>query len=140
MSCESAPSASPSVFVAGARSKPALAHIAMEAIRERGWKTHDWLALDEMRIRGELSDADCLKANHRALDECDAVLLIEPARTNGRAEAAYAAGADKPVAIYWASGQEIPAHLDQLWELLGMDHNASPVLVACLDWLEEALA
>ena len=127
------------IFVAGARNKPRLAQNAMQAIRGRGFEVHDWLELDELRIKGGLSDDGCLIANHRALDECNAVLLVEPARTNGRAEAAYAAGARKPVAIWWALGQAIPGHLDQLWELLGVERNASPVLAACLDWLEAVL-
>ncbi len=125
------------VYVAGSRLLPSLAREAMKAIEMEGWGYHDWLHIDDLRIRGELRNADALAANKRALDESDAVLLVEPARANGRAEAAYGAGRDIPVVVWQAKECLDPNEVDQLHALL-VQWN-SDKLDQVIGWLRQIL-
>lgn len=125
------------VYVAGSRTEEALAREAMKAVELEGWVPHNWLALMRLTIKGDLRNTDALDANKKALDDSKAVLLVEPARGNGRAEAAYAAGQGKDVVVWQAKECLDPGALDMMHCLLRRWNTDK--LDQAIGWLRELL-
>lgn len=127
------------LYVAGTTQEPyaRYAKEAMEAIRSRGDKVHDWFFVYDQVISGVMPRrADAMAANKRALEESDGVLLVLPCRQNGVAEAAYAAGREIPVVV-WQAAEYDPTEYEQALELVGNWSHGN--LDTVLGWLDQRI-
>lgn len=124
------------LYLIGRRDRPVVALEAMDKIRLRGHRVSNWIAMEELYIQGSLTKSALMNAIKQALDESAGGILLDPARQNGCAEAAYLAGQGKPVVAVLTEGNPT-AKVEVLHRLI--DNWSADSVDRALDFLAELI-